>query len=272
MREVSVSGLCRVAGLSRQAYYQGRRERQRVSRETQRILAAVREERRLQPRVGARKLQYLLKMAGVEVGRDALLRILGENDLLVAPKKKAIRTTYYDENLPVYRNLLYEMNPTQPHQVWVCDVTFIRLQVGFVYLALITDLVSRRIVGWNVGHANTALECSKALQMAIAQLPPDCRPIHHSDRGSQYCCHEYVAILDHHSLPVSMTEQNHCYENCYAERVNGILKDEFHLDRTFRTPAQAKCAIAQAIETYNTRRPHTSLNLRTPDAVHRLAA
>lgn len=267
-----MSGLCRVAGLSRQAYYQGRRERQRRRRETERILAAVREERRRQPRVGARKLQYLLKTAGVEVGRDALLRILSENDLLVAPKKKAIRTTCYDENLPVYRNLLYELHPTQPHQVWVCDVTFIRLEVGFVYLALITDLVSRRIVGWNAGTANTALECSKALQMALAQLPPARRPVHHSDRGSQYCCHEYVAILERHGLPASMTEQNHCYENCYAERVNGILKDEFHLDRTFRTSAQAKCAIAQAIDTYNTRRPHTSLHLRTPDAVHHLAA
>src|SRR5262249_26890854 len=135
-----------------------------------------------------------------------------------------------------------------------------------------TDLVSRRIVGWNVGECNTAAECIKALQMAIAQLPSDRWPIHHSDRGSQYCCHDYAAILRNRFLPISMTEQNHCYEHCYAERVNRILKDEFNLDRKFRTAAQARFAIAQAIDTYNTRRPHTSLNLRTPDAVHQLAA
>jgi putative transposase len=272
MRKVTVSGLCRMARISRQAYYQGRCERQHALRDTQSILEAVQRERRFQPRVGARKLQWLLKAAGVKVGRDALLRILAENDLLVARKKKAVRTTYYDDTLPVYRNLLYRLEPTQPHQVWVADVTFIRLDIEFVYLALITDLVSRRIVGWNVGEANTAAECSKALQMAIAQLPVDRWPIHHSDRGSQYCCHDYAAILAGRSLPVSMTEQNHCYENCYAERVNGILKDEFNLDRTFRTPAQARLAIEQAIHTYNTRRPHTSLEMRTPDAVHQLAA
>lgn len=272
MRKVTVSGLCRVAGISRQAYYQGRRKRQHAVRDTQRILEAVRAERWLQPRVGARKLQCLLQQAGVEVGRDALLRILAENDLLVAPKKRSCRTTYYDDALPVYRNLLYELEPTQPHQVWVSDVTFIHLEEGFVYLALITDLVSRRIVGWQVGDSNTAAECIKALQMAIAQLPDDRWPIHHSDRGSQYCCHQYVAVLRSRSLPVSMTEQNHCYENCYAERVNGILKDEFNLDRKFRTADQARRAVAQAIDTYNTRRPHTSLSMRTPDAVHQLAA
>lgn len=272
MKPVTRSGLCRAAGISRQAYYQGRRERQRAARDTECILEAVQRERRFQPRVGARKLQGHLRAAGVEVGRDVLFRILDDNDLLVAPKKKAVRTTYYDDSLPVYRNLLYGLEPTQPHQVWVSDATFIATDEGFIYLSLITDLASRCVVGWNAGDTHTAAESIKALQMALAQLPADRWPIHHSDRGSQYCCHEYVAVLANRSLPISMTEQNHCYENCYAERVNGILKDEFHLDRPFRTRDQARRAIAESIHTYNTRRLHTSLQMRTPKQVHQPAA
>lgn len=272
MKPASLSGLCRLVGISRQGYYRGRRARQRRARDSEQILEAVREERRYQPRVGARKLQWLLRQDGVAIGRDSLLRILGENDLLVAPKKKAARTTYYDESLPVYRNLLYELEPTRPHQVWVGDVTFVSTDEGFVYLALLTDLWSRRIVGWHAGDTNAAADSLKALEIALAQLPTDRWPIHHTDRGSQYCSHEYVAVLQARGLPVSMTEQNHCYENCYAERVNGILKDEFNLDRQFRTRAQASHAIAQAIQTYNARRPHTSLQLRTPNQVHQQAA
>jgi putative transposase len=272
MSAVTLSGLCRASGLSRQAYYQGRRERQHAGRETERILRAVRRERWLQPRVGGRKLQFLLQAAGIAVGRDALFRILAEHELLVKPKRKSARTTYYDDSLPVYRNLLYEREPTQPHQVWVSDATFIDTDEGFTYLALVTDLVSRRIVGWNAGDTHAAHESIKALQMAIAQLPAGRWPIHHSDRGSQYCCHEYVKVLRDRGLSISMTEQNHCYENCYAERVNGILKNEFNLDWKFRTRAQARCAIAQAIQTYNAHRPHGSLQLRTPDQAHQRAA
>lgn len=272
MKTVTLSGLCRAGGISRQGYYQGRHERLRAARDTGKVLAAVRRERLVQPRVGTRKLQVLLRTAGLEVGRDALFRALAEKDLLVAPKKKSVRTTYYDDSLPVYRNLLYHLEPTQPHQVWVSDVTYIDTDEGFIYLSLITDLVSRRIVGWHAGDTNTAAEAIKALQLAIAELPAGRWPIHHSDRGSQYCCHDYVAILNGRALPISMTEQNHCYENCYAERVNGILKDEFHLDWKFRTRGQARRAIAEAIHTYNTRRPHTSLQMRTPNQVHQLAA
>lgn len=273
MRPVTRSGLCRAAGISRQAFYQGKRQRQRRAREDERILEEVRRERRMQPRVGTRKLQHLLRAEGVEVGRDRLFALLAEHDLLVAPKKNAVRTTYHDETLPVYRNRLYEFTPTQPHEVWVSDVTFIRVDDGvFVYLSLITDLVSRCIVGWHVSATNTAADCLQALLMAVAQLPPGHRPIHHSDRGSQYCSHEYVAALNRQGVEVSMTEQNHCYENSHAERVNGILKNEFNLDRTFRSLAHAKRAVAEAVATYNTRRPHLSLTLRTPNQVHQVAA
>lgn len=269
---MSVSGLCRLAGLSRQGYYAGRRERGRKACDAQGLLDAVRCERALQPRIGTRKLQFLLHCRGLVVGRDRLFEILREDDLLVPPKKKAVRTTWHDQSLPVYRNLLYQLEPTGPNQVWVGDITYVATDEGFLYLSLVTDLVSRLIVGWNAGDTNEAEEAIKAVQMAMAQLPPDRFPIHHSDRGSQYCCHDYVTVLQGRSLPISMTEHNHCYENCYAERVNGILKDEFNLDRLFRTKAQARGAIAQAITTYNTLRPHLSLHMRTPDEVHQHAA
>jgi putative transposase len=268
----SLSGLCRVAGLSRQAYYQGRCERRRKDCEAEAIVAAVRPHRLEQPRVGVRKLHYLLEQDGIEIGRDRLFGILRERDMLVTPKKKSVRTTYHDQSLPVYRNLLYQLEPTQPHQVWVSDITFVEVEGGYVYLSLITDMISRRIVGWNAGDTLVASESIKALQMAIAQMPTDRWPIHHSDRGCQFCCHEYVAVLDARGLSISMTEANHCYENALAERVNGILKDEFNLDAKFRTRAQARLAIAQAIHTYNSRRPHTALSMRTPDQAHQLAA
>jgi transposase InsO family protein len=232
----------------------------------------VQQERRIQPRLGGRKLQVLLAKAGLVVGRDTLFGLLRARGWLVERKKKPIRTTYHDQSLPVYRNLLYELEPTQPHQVWVSDITFIDTREGPVYLSLISDQVSRRIVGWQAGETLAASESLQALRMAIAQLPANRWPIHHSDRGCQYCCHEYVAVLQDRGLPISMTEANHCYENAQAERLNGTLKNEFNLDAQFRTRAQALLAIAQAIHTYNSRRPHLALGMRTPDEVHPFAA
>jgi transposase InsO family protein len=267
-----VSGLCRQAGISRQAYHHGRRERAKQSRSTAEVIEEVRRERLDQPRIGTRKLQGLLRQKGLTVGRDWLFTALREHRMMVAPKRGKVRTTYFDENLPVYRNLLYQLEPTQPDEVWVSDITYIASDEGNLYLSLVTDRVSRRIVGWHAGDTAEASESIKALEMAIDGLRPDRSPIHHSDRGSQYCCHEYVAVLNRRNLPISMTEQNHCYENCYAERVNGILKDEFNLDRMFRTRSQARLAIEQAIGTYNERRPHSSLQMLTPNERHSLAA
>lgn len=272
MKGTTMAGLCRIAGLSRQAYYAGQTTRQRKVLDAEPIVAAVRRERMWQPRIGTRKLQRLVAATGLVVGRDTLFELLRERAMLVPPKKKVVRTTYYDASLPVYRNLLYHLEPTQPHHVWVADVTYIMTAEGVLYLSLITDLVSRKIVGWNAGETAEASECVQALQMAIAALPADRWPIHHTDRGSQYCCHEYVGVLQARGLPISMTEQNHCYENCYAERVNGILKMEYNLDVKFRSRAQARLAIRQAIETYNHRRPHSSLAMRTPAEAHQLAA
>lgn len=276
MRGCSISGLCRLSAITRQGYYQKKLDRQRQSSEQAEVLQWVKQQRQQHPRMGARKLLHEMKEQGIDtdlqIGRDRLFKLLAENDLLIKPKKRCARTTYSEHSLPVYRNLLMDREPTAPNQVWVSDITYIDTVEGFMYLSLITDLYSRKIVGWNLGESLQASESIKALQMAIEQLPPNCWPIHHSDRGSQYCCHEYVHVLNERGVSISMTEQNHCYENAHAERINGILKDEYYLDQRLRSKAQGIQATEQAIELYNQKRPHGSLNLRKPAQVHVMAA
>lgn len=276
MKGCNLSALCRLAGVSRQAYYKLKKVRQRETLDEDLIVEMVRSLRAMHPRMGAKKLLHELglplKEAGVSIGRDRLFELLRAKGMLVAPKKRSTRTTYSEHNLPLYRNLLYNLKPTAPNQLWVADITYISTGKRFLYLSLVTDQVSRKIVGYHAGETLEAKETKKALAMAIKQLPENRFPIHHSDRGSQYCCHDYVAELKARSLSISMTEANHCYENCYAERVNGILKDEYNLDLNFKTKEQAIIAIEQAIMTYNNFRPHYSLALRKPSEVHAMAA
>ena len=141
-----------------------------------------------------------------------------------------------------------------------------------MYAALITDVYSRKIVGAHIGDTLEAEGCLAALEQALEGLPEGCYPLHHSDRGCQYCCHAYIERLQAKGLEISMTEVAHCYENALAERVNGILKQEYEMDRTFRTKAQARKALEQAVWLYNHRRPHLSLDYRTPEEVHARAA
>jgi transposase InsO family protein len=150
----------------------------------------------------------------------------------------------------------------------VSDITYLRTREDFVYLALITDKYSRKIVGWHVGDSLEAIGCVRALERALAELPEGCKPIHHSDQGSQYCCHEYVERLQRAGLPVSMTETNHCAENALAERMNGILKQEYGLGEELPRKEIAYRAVQQGINLYNTRRPHGALGYRMPSQVH----
>lgn len=276
MTGCTISGLCRLSGISRQAHYKQKRVRHRDQIEEELVVKQVGRMRAQHPRMGARKLLLEIRSdlleAGVTLGRDRLLEILRGRGLLVRPKRRGSRTTYSDHSLPVYRNLLYGLEPTTPHQVWVADITYLDTDEGFVYLSLITDLDSRKIVGWHLGESLEASQSVHALRQAIAQLPENRWPIHHSDRGSQYCCREYVDVLMSRDLPISMTEANHCYENCYAERVNGILKNEYHLDLRFQTKAQALRATRQAIKMYNNYRPHSSLGMQNPSQRHSKAA
>jgi putative transposase len=262
--------------MSRQNYYAARRLRDRRVIDESMILELVRRERQLQPRLGGRKLLHLLRPdledAGVSIGRDRFFELLAESDLLVVPKPRMPRTTNSRHSLPVFNNLLSGKVLQRPNEAWVSDLTYIRTDEGFLYAALITDAYSRKIVGDHIGDSLEAEGCLRALSKALRGLPADKRPIHHSDRGCQYCCHEYVEQLQARQLPISMTQVMHCYENAQAERINGILKQEYELDRRFRTKDQARKAFEQAVWLYNHRRPHLKLNYRFPADVHDLAA
>jgi putative transposase len=241
------------------------------------VVALVIEERKIQPRLGARKLHFLLKgmlvREGVLLGRDRFLEVLREHDLLLEPKPAEYPcTTNSRHYLPVFSNRIKGLAVTKPNEVWVGDVTYVRTETGFLYLALLTDKCSRKVVGYHCGDTLASGGCQAALKQALAGMPPGATPIHHTDRGSQYCCHEYVDRVEGAGLSVSMTESDHCAENALAERMNGILKGEYGLGGRFKTKAGAQRAVDQAVHLYNTRRPHTALGYRTPQAAHALAA
>lgn len=275
-RRHGVAALCARVGMSRQNYYAARQLRQRRQIDEALIVELVRRERRMQPRLGGRKLLHLLgaelNEAGVNVGRDRFFEVLAESELLVVPKPGTPHTTNSRHSLPVFDNLLAGKILRAPNEAWVSDLTYIRTDEGFLYAALITDAYSRKIVGAYLGDNLEAEGCLLALEQALKALPRGKQPIHHSDRGCQYCCHEYVARLQAQGLPISMTQIMHCYENAQAERINGILKQEYELDRRFRTKAQARAAFYQAVWLYNHRRPHLRLNYRFPADVHEEAA
>lgn len=274
---MTVRMLCAAAGISRQGYYKGHKVRLRREIDEEAVVELVKRERRLQPRLGARKALALLKVEleemGISVGRDSFFRLLRERGLLVPRAvRRGPRTTDSRHGFWTYVNLIRDLELTGPNQAWVSDLTYVRTQEGFLYVSLITDKWSRKIVGW-AGHNTLEAEGNmKALGMALGQLPEGAMPIHHSDRGIQYCCWEYVGMLESRGMAVSMTEENHCYENAMAERVNGILKGEYGLGETFRTRAEAIKVLGQAVTLYNTRRPHTSLGYRIPSEVHEKAA
>ena len=237
------------------------------------MLELVRAERREQPRLGVRKIHYLiqreLKQAGVKLGRDRLFEELAKAGLLVERKRSEWpKTTNFNPNLPVFKNLIKGGKITGRNQVWVADITYIRTREGFLYLALITDRWSRKIVGFDLGETLEAAGSLKALAMGLKGLQRREKPIHHSDRGCQYASHAYVARVEQAGLRMSMTEKNHNAENAMAERVNGILKQEYWLDADFATKQEARQASAQGIHLYNHRRPHTALGFKTPGQVH----
>ena len=270
--KVSLSGLCDLAGYSRQAYYQECRARQKRSVDEDAIVSLVNALRKLHRRMGTRKLLFLLeptlKEFGVSIGRDRLFTVLRRRGLLVKRRRRGTRTTDSRHGWYTWPNLVRNVEPTMIDQVWLSDITYLRTEAGFVYLSLIMDAYSRKIVGHHLSAGLEATGCIKALQVALKGLVPGTRPIHHSDRGLQYSCKEYVGILQERGCLISMTELNHCYENATAERLNGILKQEYGLDETFHNKVQAEQAVVQAVLLYNGSRPHLSLGYRTPNAVH----
>ena len=261
--------------MTRQNYYKQRKQRKRQAICESLVLDLVRHERAVQPRLGGRKLLHLIGMelesAGVSIGRDRFFTLLSAHDLLIERKVNHCRTTNSWHGFQVYTNLVKGLTLTGPHQALVSDITYIRTDDGFVYLALVMDSWSRAIVGFDCSDSLEAEGALRALSMARQQLPNGSRAIHHSDRGSQYCCGAYVGALKESALRISMTEDNHCYENAQAERLNGILKQEYGLGEGFACKQDAYEAVGQAVDLYNHRRPHQSLSYQCPMAVHAAA-
>lgn len=234
------------------------------------------EVREKEPMTGCRKIHdriaEKLEEQAAKVGRDKLFSILGEHDMHVKYRKKYTRTTYSNHEYAVAPNRVKEREISAPNEVFVADITYIRLQRGFAYLFLITELYSRKIVGAHLSRSLAHTGAIESLKMALNGVDDASGIIHHSDRGCQYCCHEFLSELSSHGMVPSMTDSNHCYQNAVAERVNGILKQEFYIDATFRSFEQAKFAIEDAVEVYNTLRTHWSLKLKTPEEVYQRAA
>jgi len=273
---LAVRAVCAKLGMSRQNFYARRRRRKLQGVDGELVLQWAREERRLQPRLGARKLLYLLgprlKEAGMKMGRDRFFALMKEAGLLLeALPRDYARTTCSAHDLPVYPNLAREAEVSRPNELLVADLTYVRTEEGFVFVSLVTDRVSRKIVGYHCGEDLGAQGCLRALEMALASLPEGARAIHHSDRGTQYCSREYIRRLEQRGLAISMTEKNHCAENALAERVNGILKAEYGLGGRLKNKAQARRALQESVWLYNERRPHSALGYKTPEQAHSLA-
>lgn len=260
-------------GYSRQAYYQHKRQSEKESLQHDLLINEVLVIRKKQKRLGGRKLFFKLdafiKEHKISIGRDAFFNLLSDRCLLVRKRKrKKPITTFSDHWMRKYPNLIENFYPTAPNQLWVSDITYIVVGDGFAYLSIVTDAYSRKIVGYYLSPNLSAEGCIKALKMALNNNKGKLgRLIHHSDRGSQYCCSDYVGILNDNYIRISMTQNGDPRENAIAERVNGILKDEL-FEKTYLNYGQAVKGISVAISIYNHQRPHGSIDYLTPIEAH----
>lgn len=265
--------MCLLFGLTRQAYYQHFWQKQEIGFEQYLVLSQVKAIRERHPRMGTRKLLELLcpflLEHQIKMGRDALFDLLATHELLVRRRKGRVYTTNSHHWLRKYPNLIRDFVPTRSNQLWVSDITYWKIETGYVYISLITDAYSHKIVGYQVAENLEAIESIQALQMAISQLKEDpWELVHHSDRGLQYCSSDYVKILQANQIQISMTENGDPRENAVAERVNGILKDEYLSCYSVENLAKAKELLKDVIELYNEERPHMSINNKTPSHIY----
>ncbi|WP_438820990.1 IS3 family transposase [Cupriavidus gilardii] len=273
---LSVSKACRYFGISRQAYYKRRDSELRQAARDTAICALVKQVRLRQPRIGTRKLQQILRApmekADIQLGRDRLFEVLRAARLLVKPHRAYHKTTDSHHRFRRHPNLLKDgaqkVVPTAPEQLWVADITYLPTTHQTVYLSLVTDAYSRKIVGYHVHDSLQTEQVSQALKMALRSRRTRQPLVHHSDRGIQYCSTYYQAIHQRHGLTCSMTDGYDCYQNAMAERINGILKSEFLLNRP-RDLLQAARMVRESVQIYNGERPHQALKYKTPDEVHR---
>ena len=259
-------------GISRQAIYQLEKRRLERSRELEQIKPLIMNLRMQMPRIGSRKLYYLLKedfvRRGIKIGRDALFDYLREEHLLITPKKNYTKTTYSKHWLHKHPNLMKEVKPQRAEEYFVSDITYIKSRERTHYLSLVTDAYSRKIMGYRLSNDMSAEQVVKAMKMAIKNRRTKLPLVHHSDRGLQYCSALYQKTLRKHFIRPSMTDGYDCYQNALAERVNGILKEEFLIHQC-KNRTELEQLIKEAINSYNNNRPHLSLNMKTPNFIHK---
>lgn len=265
--------MCRQLGFSKQAYYKGRTKQNRKMCEMQLVKEQVLHIRRQMPRLGTRKLHYILKedsqINQLKVGRDKLFDLLRSEGLLITKRKKYTKTTNSRHWMKKYPNLIKNIQLHRPEQLWVADITYIDIQGKNNYLHLITDAYSKQIMGYELSENLEAKSTLKALRMALGNREYPKEPLlHHSDRGLQYCSVLYVGMLKKNNIQISMTENGDPYENAIAERMNGILKDEFGLGEKLESVKYATKQLVQSVESYNKLRPHLSCQMLTPEQMH----
>jgi transposase InsO family protein len=258
-------------GISRQAFYQKEQREQKRLQQLQKVKDLVIEQRMDMPRLGTRKVYFLIKdklqNKGIKIGRDGLFDFLRSEHMLIKAKKSYTKTTWSKHWLHKHPNLYKQMYPCRSEQVWVSDITYVPTQNGYTYLSLITDAYSRKIMGYHLSNNLQTEGVAKALLMAIKNRTTILPLIHHSDRGLQYCSEQYQQILSANNIRPSMTDGYDCYQNALAERINGILKDEF-LVTQYANRDQLNKVIEQSIHIYNTKRPHLKLKYKTPNFIH----
>ena len=269
--ERSLGALCRLLGVTRQAYYQQKTRIERTAMQKYLLLDEVVKIREGQKQIGVRKLYFMTtekrREHGITMGRDGFFSMMRDEGMLVRKRRpRKPRTTFSCPWMKRYPNLAKEFYPSAPNQLWVSDITYIRVRKGFAYLSLVTDAYSRKIVGYHLCRDLSAKGCVAALRMALANNPNRAGLIHHSDRGTQYYSAAYMKLLGPH-IRISMTEKGDPRENAIAERMNGILKGEL-LKRQFESLTVARLEIAKAVSTYNHLRPHMSVDMLTPAVAH----
>jgi putative transposase len=274
-QHIGLAKLCGWFGVTRQAYYQNNWEGITTSLEEELIIQQVKSIRKNHRRIGTRKLyeimQPFMQEHSIKMGRDVLFNVLAANHLLVRKRNRSIKTTNSYHWLRKYPNLIREFVPIAINQLWVSDITYWKINSNnHVYISFVTDAYSHKIVGYHVAESLESVETIKALQMALSDLRSEShlQLIHHSDRGVQYCHHNYVKLLQDNKIGISMTENGDPRENAVAERVNGIMKDEYLLDYTVNTIIEAKKVLAFVVNLYNEERPHMSIGNLLPSQVH----
>lgn len=265
---------CKLFGKSRQAFYTQKNQAENKGLQDALILKLVKEIREQLPRCGTSKLHTMLqpsfKQHCIKMGRDGLYDLLGRYGLLIRLRRTKPLTTQSNHRYNKYPNLIRELKLSRAGELWVSDITYIRKLNGFSYMSIITDAYSRKIVGYKLHPTLAAEGAIDALLMASKDEKRTNKLIHHSDRGIQYCCNDYVRMIEHFGIRLSMTEKGDPYENAIAERVNGILKTEFLMEEIFTNDEAAQIAVANAIKKYNELRLHDSCNRQTPAAAHEM--